>query len=117
VITHAPDFFGEPFRPRRPFLNGHTQTIAGNYLPRQNLLPPAEERLFNVEPGVQVLCHCHWQAERRTAMTLVIVHGLEGSSDSQYVIGTGSKAWAVGMNVVQLQHVGRCRSDCQDVDC
>jgi predicted alpha/beta-fold hydrolase len=102
VITHAPDFFGEPFRPRRPFLNGHTQTIAGNYLPRQNLLPPAEERLFNVEPGVQVLCHCHWQAERRTAMTLVIVHGLEGSSDSQYVIGTGSKAWAVGMNVVRM---------------
>ena len=25
-------------------------------------------------------------------MTLIIVHGLEGSSESQYVIGTGSKA-------------------------
>ncbi len=35
-------------------------------------------------------------------MTLVIVHGLEGSSDSQYVIGTGSKAWAAGMNVVRM---------------
>jgi predicted alpha/beta-fold hydrolase len=35
-------------------------------------------------------------------MTVVIVHGLEGSSDSQYVIGTGSKAWAVGMNVVRM---------------
>ncbi len=99
---YASDFFGEPFRPRRPFLNGHTQTIAGNFLPRRNLLPPAEERLFNVEPGVQVLCHCHWQAERKTAMTLVIVHGLEGSSDSQYVVGTGSKAWDAGMNVVRM---------------
>ena len=35
-------------------------------------------------------------------MTIVIVHGLEGSSDSQYVIGTGSKAWSAGMNVVRM---------------
>ena len=35
-------------------------------------------------------------------MTVVIVHGLEGSSDSQYVIGTGGKAWAAGMNVVRM---------------
>jgi uncharacterized protein len=98
----AHDFFGEPFRPRRPFVGGHVQTIAGNFLPRQNLLPPAEERLFRVEPEVQVLCHCHWQTDRASAMTLVVVHGLEGSSDSQYVIGTGSKAWAAGMNVVRM---------------
>jgi uncharacterized protein len=92
----------EPFRPRRPFLNGHAQTIAGNFLPRRNLLPTPEERLFNVEDGVRVLCHCHWQTERTTAITVVIVHGLEGSSDSQYVIGTGSKAWVAGMNVVRM---------------
>lgn len=98
----ARDHFGEPFRPRRPFLNGHTQTIAGNFLPRRSLLPPSEERLFPVETGVQVLCHCHWQPQRAAAMTVVIVHGLEGSSDSQYVIGTGSKAWAAGMNVVRM---------------
>src|ERR1035441_2356714 len=35
-------------------------------------------------------------------MTLIIVHGLEGSSESQYVIGTGSKAWRAGMNVVRM---------------
>ena len=100
--TRAHDFFGEPFHPRRPFLSGHAQTIVGNFLPRRNQLPPPEERLFQVEPEVQVLCHCHWQADRRSAMTLVIVHGLEGSSDSQYVIGTGSKAWLAGMNVVRM---------------
>ncbi len=100
--TLAPDFFGEPFRPRRPFLGGHAQTIAGNFLPRRNQLPAPEERLFQVEPDVRVLCHCHWQPERTSAMTLIIVHGLEGSSDSQYVIGTGSKAWVAGMNVVRM---------------
>src|ERR1039457_4805862 len=35
-------------------------------------------------------------------MTLVIVHGLEGSSESGYVIGIGSKAWCAGMNVVRM---------------
>jgi len=98
----AHDFFGEPFHPRRPFISGHAQTIAGNFLPRRNQLPLPEERLFQVEPAVQVLCHCHWQADRKSAMTLVIVHGLEGSSESQYVIGTGSKAWVSGMNVVRM---------------
>ena len=96
------EFFGEPFHPRKAFRSGHAQTIAGNFLPRRNLLPPSEQRLFAVEPEVQVLCHCHWQANRKRSMTLIIVHGLEGSSDSQYVIGTGGKAWLAGMNVVRM---------------
>jgi predicted alpha/beta-fold hydrolase len=98
----AHDFFGEPFVPRRLFVTGHAQTIAGNFLPRRNEMPSPEERLFQVEPGIQVLCHCHWQRERTSAMTLIVVHGLEGSTDSQYVIGTGSKAWRAGMNVVRM---------------
>lgn len=95
-------FEADPFVPRRPFLGGHAQTIAGNFLPRRNAMPPPEERLFDVEPGMQILCHCHWQAERRSAVTLIIVHGLEGSTESRYVIGTGSKAWLAGMNVVRM---------------
>jgi predicted alpha/beta-fold hydrolase len=33
---------------------------------------------------------------------MLIVHGLEGSSSSQYVIGTGSRGWARGWNVVRM---------------
>jgi uncharacterized protein len=95
-------FVAEPFHPRRLFRGGHAQTVAGNFIRRQNLLPPAEERLFEVEPGMRLLCHCHWQAERASAMTLIVIHGLEGSAASQYMIGTGSKAWAEGMNVVRM---------------
>jgi predicted alpha/beta-fold hydrolase len=102
ATTGVQDFFGEPFRPRRPFVGGHAQTLVGNFLPRRNELPPAEERLFHVEHDVKVLCHCHWQARREQAMTLIIVHGLEGSSESGYAIGTGSKAWRAGMNVVRM---------------
>jgi len=98
----ASDLFGEPFEPRRPFIRGHGQTIVGNFLPRRNKLPPPEERLIEVESAMSVLCQCHWQANRSNAMTMIIVHGLEGSTESQYVIGSGSKAWMAGMNVVRM---------------
>lgn len=91
-----------PFVPRRGLRGGHLQTLAGNFLKRDNRLPKPEERLFQVEPDVQVLCHCHWQAKREATLTLMIVHGLEGSSDSQYVIGAGAKAWVRGWNVVRM---------------
>jgi len=93
---------GNDFVPRRWLRGGHAQTIAGNFLKRTSGLPEAEERLFQIEREVQILCHCHWQAERQERLTLVIAHGLEGSSNSQYVIGTGSRAWARGWNVVRM---------------
>ena len=102
ATDHNLHYLGEPFVPRRPFIGGHAQTVVGNFLPRRNVLPVPEERLFEVEPGMRVLCHCHWQRERTAAITLVIVHGLEGSSESGYVIGSGSKAWLAGMNVVRM---------------
>jgi predicted alpha/beta-fold hydrolase len=92
------------FRPRRWLRGGHLQTLAGNFLKRPNGLPEPEERLFQVEDDVQVLCHCHWQPDgsRQRTMTLMLVHGLEGSSNSGYVLGTGGKAWARGWNVVRM---------------
>jgi len=78
------------------------QTLAAYFARRADHLPAAEERLFSVEADVQVLCHCHWQPDRKNTATLMIVHGLEGSSTSQYVIGTANKAWAAGMNVVRM---------------
>jgi len=78
------------------------QTLASFFLQRRIPLPPPEERLIEVEPGVSVLCHCHWQPERRQALTLIVVHGLEGSSDSQYMLGLAAKGMAVGMNVIRM---------------
>ena len=64
-------------------------------------LPAPEDRLIEVAPGVQVLCHCHWQTDRTKPLTIIIVHGLEGSSESQYVLGITQKALAAGMNVIR----------------
>ena len=95
------------FTPRKHLRGGHAQTLAGNFLPRTSALPRGEQRIFKVhderlKDDVAVLCECHWQAQRQTAISVVIVHGLEGSTESQYVIGTGSKAWLAGMNVVRM---------------
>ena len=90
-----------PFKPRRWLRGGHVQTVASFLIPRRFHLPAPEERLIEVAPGIQVLCHCHWQADRAHALTIVIVHGLEGSSDSQYMLGVTEKALAAGMNVIR----------------
>ena len=90
-----------PFTPRRWLRGGHVQTVASFLIPRRFHLPAPEERLIEVEPGIQVLCHCHWQADRARALTVIIVHGLEGSSASQYMLGVTEKALAAGMNVIR----------------
>lgn len=98
-----------PFRARRWFRGGDVQTIASFLLPRKIHLPPAEERLVEVEPGIKVRCWCYWQGaqtaekqDRANAMTLIVVHGLEGSSDSKYMQGVARDGLAAGMNVVLM---------------
>src|SRR5262249_50176666 len=90
------------FRPRRFLSGGHVQTIASFLMPRRFALGRPEERLVEVEPGVCVLCHCHWQADHRSDLTLIVVHGLEGSSESKYMMGIAEKGITAGMNVVLM---------------
>jgi uncharacterized protein len=105
-----PSFHPTPFIPRRLASNGHLQTILGNFLPRANRLPHPEAVLVEVSPASenqissQILCHCHWQPAdvRASRPTAIIVHGLEGSSDSQYVIGNANKLWASGANLIRM---------------
>lgn len=98
------------FSPRRFLRNAHLQTLAGNFFPRKLSLSEPESLLVEVEGSVagygpsQVLCHCHWQPEevRSERLTVVTVHGLEGSSSSHYVLGNTARALAAGFNVVRM---------------
>ena len=101
------------FQPRRFLGNPHLQTIAGNFLPRANHHPQPESVFVEVAPpdtatgvplATRVLCHCHWQPETRraSALTAILLHGLEGSSNSQYICGNADTLWYRGANVIRL---------------
>lgn len=103
------------FVPRRGLSNGHVQTIVGNFLPRPRFELIAEPETVEVDPadGSRVLCHCHWQpeSERASRLTVVLIHGLEGSSDSRYIQGIAGRAWLAGFNVVRMNMRNCCDTD------
>jgi predicted alpha/beta-fold hydrolase len=91
------------FEPHPLLKSGHAMTIAAVYAIRRFDLPVPEERLFQVEPDSRLLAHCHWQADKRPETpVLVIVHGLEGSSESNYIRGIAEKAFHRGYHVIRL---------------
>ncbi len=105
VVARA--FRAKPFVPHRLARGGHAQTLVSGLRGKTNTrlndeIRGYEPRTFEVEPGATILAHCRWQAERDAAPTLALVHGLEGSSRSHYMRGTGRKAFSAGFNVVLL---------------
>jgi predicted alpha/beta-fold hydrolase len=65
-------------------------------------LPEPVERFFDVAPDTRVMARCHWQPDAQATPTLLLLHGLEGSSDAHYMRGIAAKAWRRGFNVVRL---------------
>ena len=102
----APPAWLTTFAPHPWLTNGHLQTIVGNFLPRPAFRLPAVAETVEVDPadGSRVLCHCHWQPEavRAERLTAVLVHGLNGSSNSRYICGIATLAWDAGMNVIRM---------------
>jgi predicted alpha/beta-fold hydrolase len=85
------------------FRNGHWQTIhAWAARRRFPALPEPEARYFDTAPDATVLAHCHWHSNRTDRPTIILLHGLEGSSSVHYMRGMADKAWAAGWNVVRL---------------
>src|ERR1700761_1536787 len=104
-----------PFEPRRGLRNGHLQTIVGNYLPRPPFFSTAAAEAVEVDPadGSRVVCFCDWQpsAVRASRLTVILVHGLEGSSQSQYIRGLAARALTAGCNVIRMN-----MRNCGDTD-
>jgi predicted alpha/beta-fold hydrolase len=100
-------FASKPFVPHPLFPGPHAQTIVSSkHFPRRRAFRAEsalyESRLFEVEPGTRVLLKCRWQENRKAAPTVLLIHGLEGSTDSLYVLGTAQKAYRRGFNVVGM---------------
>jgi hypothetical protein len=94
------------FYPHPLLRNGHAQTLAGNYWRRRpfQLESESEAVLVDEADGSRVLCHCHWQPEsiRASSLTILLVHGLEGSSESRYMRGITQYAFDAGCNIIRM---------------
>lgn len=79
-------------------------TLVPRYWPRDTSLPglPQEARFFTVEPHTQLKGFCHWQDDRKSFPTVILVHGLEGCSESRYMRGIAAKAYRAGYNVIRM---------------
>ncbi|MGE0885557.1 MAG: YheT family hydrolase [Blastocatellales bacterium] len=102
----ARKFALKPFVPPAVLRNGHLMTIIGTQRPRRfprlnQLSAQIERREFQTEDHTRVVAYCHWQDDRQNCPTVVIVHGLEGSADAKYVMGTADKAFNAGFNVLR----------------
>src|SRR4051794_8735658 len=91
------------FVPRSGLANGHKMTIYSWGNPRDfPRLPRPVRRYFDVDQDARVVADCHWHAEPWQHITLIALHGLNGSSQAHYMRGLAAKAFARGMNVVRL---------------
>lgn len=83
--------------------NPHSMTLAAALWRRKfPRLPVSQPRFFDTEPGTRVRAECHWQTNPASHPTLILLHGLEGSSESGYMLGSAEKAWIAGFNVLRL---------------
>ena len=93
----------DPYIPDSRWTGRHRMTFYTWAHPRQfPRLPAPTPRYFDVSADVRVLAQCHWQPRPWEHPTLVVLHGLEGSSDAHYMRGLADKALRAGFNAVRL---------------
>lgn len=95
------DFPAPPLRPPWWLRNGHTNTVYSFLRPRGVRLPPAQEDWIPLAPAADaaLLIRSHWQP--RPAPAVLLIHGLEGSSEAGYMLT------AAGLFLRQGWHVAR----------
>src|SRR2546427_6283293 len=88
-----------PFRPPAVLRNPHVQTVIASRKPRRFRYgwTRSEAMEIRLEKDGSILVEVSWQAgERRDAPALFLLHGLEGSAASHYLLGMSKKAYAAG---------------------
>lgn len=90
------------FRPNIFLINRHIQTISGITLGGNNkILIKAVRKKFSV-PNDIIEGDCYWQKNRKKKPIIILVHGIGGSSKSNYILRLIKKAIYNNYNVVAL---------------
>lgn len=102
---------GADFSPLPCLSNPHLMTITAAAIARGQAFKnkDVESVIINVDSDSWVLAHCHIHSETEARSsrtnsrpTMLLVHGLEGSSDSFNVLGLAEAAFMTGANVIRL---------------
>lgn len=90
------------FKPAPFCANPHLMTILPGFIPRSLKLPDWEARHITVDRDIHILVKCHWQQDKVNSPTVILLHGLEGSSERHYMQGITWKAYGHGFNVIRM---------------
>jgi predicted alpha/beta-fold hydrolase len=101
-----------PFHPPRWLRNPHVQTLVAAQKPRRldygwRSWEPVE---ISLGKDGRILAEASWQPGNKAAIpVLILIHGLEGSARSHYMMGLSKKAFARGFHTVRvnLRNCGR----------
>ena len=101
------EWFLPPYHPL--VSSAHLLTILANFWPRKLDMRsyPVESRLYRTEPEVQVLVETQRPTSSSPRGEMILVHGLEGSSDAGYM-RTMSKAGLDAGYIVNRMNVRTC---------
>jgi predicted alpha/beta-fold hydrolase len=96
------DFPASPLRPPWWLRNGHANTVYSFLRPRPVSLPPAHEDWILLAPAAdaELLIRSHWQPG--PAPALLLIHGLEGSSEAGYMLTAAELFLRHGWHVARM---------------
>jgi uncharacterized protein len=94
----------QEFRPSVWLTNPHLMTISTFFIPRGLALPklPIEKAIIKVSEDTSLLAYCHLSPGEYHKPTFLLIHGLEGSSESFNILGLAEEILEAGANVIRL---------------
>ncbi|MGE0661299.1 MAG: YheT family hydrolase [Reyranellaceae bacterium] len=91
------------FRPRFPYLTGDLQTLANRFVPPASLAHwPGEQLRFAMADGDTLLGTLHRPKKETDRPLALLIHGLTGSADSNYVLDSAAHLLGRGHPVLRL---------------
>ncbi len=109
-------FIEEPFSPSLLSRNRHIQTTFASLHLRaagkNEMVAAAKESIIPASDGARLLGYYSRQAKGKSAGTIILLHGWEGSSDSTYMQTTGRFFYRLGYDVFRLNLRDHGNSHC-----
>src|SRR2546422_10533950 len=103
LVSLTRDF--PPFRPAPILRHPHLQTVIASRKPRRYWFGWTNSERMEIDIGGdgRIAAEVSWQpGEKSGSPTLFLLHGLEGSAQSHYIVGISKKAFAAGLHTVRV---------------